>query len=980
MTRSTEGRRLALVLVFGLAAASVGLLWHSVPSPSDWHLLTVLSAKDLGEGKFFRSSLNPPDPARFTEALGKAQLLLLTGPDSPTKRRIRALLNASQNNIPAAADDLRQLSEKYPYDAEILNDLGVIYLSMGEESAANYFRAAQVLDRSLKLAPQAPAPAHNAAIVSRKIRLKEQANETSSPGLLDRIGNAQTSDAALQLLNKDRASYRHAAVARLLNPSDEPVDRSVHFVVNYFSSDDRDPTLRAMREPLTWPDRQHYVRARRSVQSGIDAYLHGKWDDASRAFDLAEAVLKSRAPGFDDLWIKLNRADSELRAGRHHTVRELLNDVIAEARSKNYKWLLGKALATKSSDYRLVSNYEELLQTLNEAVTTLTAVDAPQDATRAMDYLAVVYFMAGDFEKSLDVAYKALSVTPVGDHHRRSQLLITAGVQLYRLGMQEYSIPTVEQAMLEAERAKNPPLVSATSANLAILHAAKRDFQSAEKYYKVARDSADQIETAQQRELSYVSINLLCARIGIFRGNFTEAERCLIQNTGILERYGEQVPYFVVQTLLHLAETQALQNRFDLSRATLRKAADFLEVDDAYLAAGVLRMSFENERRAFYEKAITFEFEHGTTDRAWEYTQRYRTKLFLEFLGQLNPGIAALSDATVDRNEIQHRIPPKVKVIEYVALQDRLLIWLVSDHTFTVTTVRVSRAELERKIEDFLRRIQEKGDHRELAQELHRLLIEPVENQLQPGNTLALIPDQALHRLNFPALYSQSKKAYLIERFAILENPSLASLLLDGAGRPPRENAIGFGAQTDDTNATAELGSLARFYPRVQSFNGLSALKAAFLTALETAGIFHYAGHSRDASDPLRSAVLLDGNREGDNSVTAVDIIKRRMHPNAVVVLASCDSSVGNSRDGVSMRGLTSAFLISGAGSVVGSLWLVEAKSTSRLVLEFHKGFAKDNLPVAEALRQAQLKFVADGMHPYYWSGFVVTGNTSALR
>ena len=149
---------------------------------------------------------------------------------------------------------------------------------------------------------------------------------------------------------------------------------------------------------------------------------------------------------------------------------------------------------------------------------------------------------------------------------------------------------------------------------------------------------------------------------------------------------------------------------------------------------------------------------------------------------------------------------------------------------------------------------------------------------------------------------------------------------------------------------------------------------------LGDARIFHYAGHSEDAPDPLHSAILLDGERQGPNSVTAADISKRRMPADSLVVLASCVSSVGNSRDGVGMRGLTSAFLISGAGSVVGSLWRVETDSTSQLVLDFHRNFAKRQLTIAESLRQAQLSFIKRGDHPYYWSGFVVTGNLSALR
>jgi CHAT domain-containing protein len=153
---------------------------------------------------------------------------------------------------------------------------------------------------------------------------------------------------------------------------------------------------------------------------------------------------------------------------------------------------------------------------------------------------------------------------------------------------------------------------------------------------------------------------------------------------------------------------------------------------------------------------------------------------------------------------------------------------------------------------------------------------------------------------------------------------------------------------------------------------------------LRTAAVFHYAGHSAtDAIDPLRSSILLDGNRSGPNSVTAVDISQQRLMSNAVVILSSCDSSVGNSRDGVGVRGLTSAFLIGGAGSVVGSLWPVEASSTADLMIRFHRAFATSKMPVAKALRDAQLAFIEafpERSHPYFWSGFVVTGDATALR
>ena len=171
---------------------------------------------------------------------------------------------------------------------------------------------------------------------------------------------------------------------------------------------------------------------------------------------------------------------------------------------------------------------------------------------------------------------------------------------------------------------------------------------------------------------------------------------------------------------------------------------------------------------------------------------------------------------------------------------------------------------------------------------------------------------------------------------------------------------------------------------KARTLAGVQVDKAAFLGELKRAAVFHYAGHSvTDAADPLRSAILLDGNRSGPNSVTAVDISQQRLSPNAVVILSSCDSSVGNGRDGIGMRGLTSAFLIAGAGSVVGSLWPVESSAAADLMIGFHQAFERERKPVAVAMRDAQLAFLKQFpqlANPYYWSGFEVTGSLSVVR
>jgi CHAT domain-containing protein len=597
-----------------------------------------------------------------------------------------------------------------------------------------------------------------------------------------------------------------------------------------------------------------------------------------------------------------------------------------------------------------------------------------------MNYLAGIHGLAGDFETSLHYTTQALRLARQDDHVRLAQLYQVASMQLYRLGFELYAAELGELALVEARATGNPNVISGMGPYLATVYASRHDYASARRILTEADAILERMEPSAAKAAIDLQNNLACGRANLASNGLAAAQECVSRNVGILNRMPVKIPLFSAETLFQLSQIYKHQGKVELARRTLHEAIALVEEDDVYLAGSGLRMSFENERRNLYDAAIALEYDQHAHGAAWSYLQQYRSKIFLEFLKNTIPEVTALQIQAIHRDKVQQLIPQDVQVVEYLMLKDRLLIWLVTNNTRSSVSVPISRAELEKRVSDFIDLIQQKAELRQQAEELHSLLISPIEDQLDPRRALAIIPDQALHRLNFSALLSESNGRYLIETYTLMESPNLTALLVGGTGTPRRTQAVAFGAQTDDTNASRELRGLQPFYRDVQTYNGATALKPVFLSSLVNAGVFHYAGHSQDASDPLRSAILLDGNKEGPNSVSAVDIASRQMPANSVVVLASCDSSVGNSRDGLGVRGLTSAFLISGAGSVVGSLWLVEAESTSRLVLSFHRGFAQEHLPVAEALRKATLEFVGRGVHPYYWSGFVVTGNLSALR
>ena len=87
--------------------------------------------------------------------------------------------------------------------------------------------------------------------------------------------------------------------------------------------------------------------------------------------------------------------------------------------------------------------------------------------------------------------------------------------------------------------------------------------------------------------------------------------------------------------------------------------------------------------------------------------------------------------------------------------------------------------------------------------------------------------------------------------------------------------------------------------------------------------------------------------------------------------------------NGEGVFGLRRSFVISGAQTLVMSLWQVPAKATKELMVQFYnKLLDKDSLlGRAEALRQAQLviKSMKEYDDPLYWGAFICQGNVHPL-
>ena len=217
----------------------------------------------------------------------------------------------------------------------------------------------------------------------------------------------------------------------------------------------------------------------------------------------------------------------------------------------------------------------------------------------------------------------------------------------------------------------------------------------------------------------------------------------------------------------------------------------------------------------------------------------------------------------------------------------------------------------------------------------------------------------------------------------IFQSPSITYLFSGERVRSANNGYVAFGSRIYNAVTNAELNTLRDIEPDIRMEMGSNVTRESFLRALGDHSLVYYAGHSAlDMRDTLQSAILLDGGRMGPNAVSALDITKQRTARNAVIILSSCETSAGNAIDGPGLRGLTSAFLISGAGSVVGSIWPVESTGTMQLMSAVFKFLAHERQPIVSSLQAAQIELINNPMyrHPYYWSGFLVTGNLSSAN
>jgi CHAT domain-containing protein len=388
--------------------------------------------------------------------------------------------------------------------------------------------------------------------------------------------------------------------------------------------------------------------------------------------------------------------------------------------------------------------------------------------------------------------------------------------------------------------------------------------------------------------------------------------------------------------------------RFERVRATLRDA--------------LVRVSYFDEAWQLFDEAIALRVAERRFDDALDLAERQRGRELRD----------ALAKSRVTAGQPEAALPPDARLIYYVVLPNRTVIWVIGGGSRHVEHVEISRGDLESLVTTFRQGVDatESDDSARSSERLYQLLIACVEQHLGSAVRLYIAADPILQRLPFAALRRPGSGPYLIERFEIAMVPALSIV----ERRPPsagrRLDALvisaalrgrTFGIELEPLPlATVEAADVARLYPKSKLIADADVASESIRAELPRHTVFHFAGHSLVNPDaPQMSRLVVSPNRP-DGALYAHEIERLDLRRVEMVVLSACDTADGRSSRSEGVISVARAFMKAGVPTVIATLWSVEDSAARSMFARFHSGFLDTSDP-ARVLAIIQREIIRGG-------------------
>lgn len=646
------------------------------------------------------------------------------------------------------------------------------------------------------------------------------------------------------------------------------------------------------------------------------------------------------------------------------------------------------------------------------------------DTAESLTYLAMYYLNIGQIDKAVPLQQRALAIYEKTQLDAADASVYLPLIYLTRLsGQNDKNLSLLHQAYRAALIASEPDTLSAIQGYLGATYAGQGNPATAIFYLKSSVNTIQSTRAASHRLDRSLQESLLKKNEDVY-----QALADLLIDAGMLAE--------AQQVLTMLKEDEY----FDFIRR------------DAQADARSTHMSFTDAERIYADRleligkksaaladrrnALESMAKLGLTKEQ----EKERDRIRVELDSQAQQLVALL-------NELERKLPTAKKqtatatgeveldrirktlaalghgsaLIQYVVAENRVLIFLTTPKSHLFRVSEIPAKSLNRKMIEFGQLLRNPSlDPRPLGQELYKLLITPVENDLKQAGakTLMLSLDGSLRYLPMAALHDG--KAYLAERFPLAIYTEVAK---DKLREKPVDQWKVAGLGT-----TRKIGEFSALPAVQQEMDGIVRVKSGNLSKGILPGevyldesftearfreltdqpfpVLHIASHFKFIPGTEAQSFLLLGDGE---QLSLAEIRSGGWKFNSVdlMTLSACETGLGGGRDanGREIEGFGVLAQKQGAKGVLATLWSVADQSTALLMQTMYRARQEKRLTKAEALREAQLALITGNhkmptetkvmspinststapayttdparpyAHPYYWAPFILMGN-----
>jgi len=541
-----------------------------------------------------------------------------------------------------------------------------------------------------------------------------------------------------------------------------------------------------------------------------------------------------------------------------------------------------------------------------------------------------------------------------------------------------------------------------------------------EEYLKTAYDSyvlslrlIEELQMKYQHEAS---------KLNLFGENFSIFEGALLSAYYLYDLTDEKKYLESIYTIMEQGKA--------------RIATELLQESQARTFAGVPDIIIEYEREintaiASLHQRLIFEKEKGENIdllgiRALQdslFVAHKEQSKWIEFIEEEYPSYYEIKYSTqvpaleVVQNDL---LEDESVVLNYFLGRDDLFVLVVSRNEVTIHKMNADKG-LAESIEEVRWSVINRDDstYRYQAAKLYDQLLRPIEGHFSGYRNLLIIPDHYLHYLPFeyllkgPALSSRPDRwPYLIRDYQISYVPSLTVYANMRQKReininnllaiapyidfPSNLNAEEIGLREYAQNLTPlpitryETQEIAKIFTAQRRFwnvmtpkrnvtllhNQDASREALINLDLHNFGYLHFATHAFiHETNPSLSGIMLAYDGKGENIIFLDDIYNLRLNAK-LVSLSACDTGIGSLARGEGIIGFTRAFISGGAQNLLVSMWKVDDRATSELMVRFYRELFS-GAGKAEALRIAKLSLIErpDNAFPDSWASFILIGS-----